>query len=407
MNVLYSNNVFVSAYGDWEHSQASRIYPSDAVFSTTSVYYAQFMDFDSLTNGSRNTPNETFFITVSPRIEDVFPNLDNPVSPFRALSASRTVVDLWRWSFAGYLTDLQTCRSAGVDSAWMIVHVWQRAGYDAQLPDIYPANVSMGGDTGLLRLSDSLKTHGWLFALHENYVDLYPDAPSYADSLRAIADDGTPTKGWFNQQTGIQAYVLKPSRAGQFFNRFGNEIHAAYSTNSSYLDVHSAANPSNYSDHAAADTTRSRFSAVLNLYRSLGPQARSIHAGPVSGEGNCHYLYAGWFDDFEAQLNAGHGMPALVGVRMPVFPDFELQHLHDKVAMHGVGYYERFFSDSWAIRIMSLSLWIRCLCTRQPKSLMAIAGLCLTMIEWQASPRSLRLRPNLCVRLSSGMPRAR
>jgi hypothetical protein len=346
MNVLYSNGVFVSAYGDWERTQASRIYPSDAVFSATSVYYAQFMTFDSLSDGSRNTPDETFFITGSPRVEDVFPSLENPVSPYRALSASRTVVDLWRGSFADYLTDFHTCRSAGVDSAWMIAHVWQRAGYDCQLPDIFPASVSMGGDAGLRALSDSLRAHGWLFALHENYVDLYPDAPSYADSLTAIDVDGTRVKGWYNQSTGIQAYVLKPSRAGRYFNQFGQQIHAAYATNASYLDVHSAANPSNYSDHAAADTARSRFTAVLNAYRALGPQARAIHAGPVSGEGNCHYLYAGWYDDFEAQIDAGHGLPALLGVRMPVFPDFKLRRLHALAAVHGVGYYERFFPDA-------------------------------------------------------------
>jgi hypothetical protein len=58
-----------------------------------------------------------------------------------------------------------------------------------------------------------------------------------------------------------------------------------------------------------------------------------------------HFLHAGYFDDIEAQINAGGYDERSTGQWLPLLVDFDLLKLHDRMTPHGVGYYERFFCN--------------------------------------------------------------
>jgi hypothetical protein len=75
------------------------------------------------------------------------------------------------------------------------------------------------------------------------------------------------------------------------------------------------------------------------------PLLRTHHTGPVSVEGTNHFMNAGYMDDVEAQINSGTTAGYWQGVRMPLLVDFQLQKVHPLLCGHGVGYYERFFSN--------------------------------------------------------------
>ena len=66
-----------------------------------------------------------------------------------------------------------------MDHVAIISHVWQRYGYDVKLPDHLPANPQFGGDEGMIAFGRAANECGYVWSLHENYIDLYPDAPSY------------------------------------------------------------------------------------------------------------------------------------------------------------------------------------------------------------------------------------
>ncbi len=72
---------------------------------------------------------------------------------------------------------------------------WSRYGYDCRHPDIMPANPECGGNEGLADCSQRVKALGYLFCLHDNYQDIYRDAPSWDESLLQKQADGSPTLG--------------------------------------------------------------------------------------------------------------------------------------------------------------------------------------------------------------------
>jgi hypothetical protein len=346
MNILYSSGVFASMYFDWETTSAATIYALDSVFSPSSVYYGQSAIYAPRSDRTRNRVNETIYLTVSPSFADVLPNLTNPLSPYKTLSANYLVFDNWQDPFSAISAEVQTLYDAGISNLWVLVHNWQNGGYDNQYPNVLPANPSLGGDAALTNLSRTIHRSGYLFGLHENYVDFYPNAVAWNPAALALNSDGSHKQAWFNSSTGIQSYELKPTLTADYLTNFAPQIHSRYATSASFLDVHSAVNPSDKVDFDSASTNAGMFRETMTRYRALGGLLRSIHQGPVSGEGHHHFFNVGYFDDVEAQLNSGGVAPSSQASKLPLLVDFDLLKLHDKATVHGVGYYERFFSDT-------------------------------------------------------------
>ena len=72
---------------------------------------------------------------------------------------------------------------------------WTRYGYDCRHPDIMPANPECGGNEGLADLADRVRRLGYLFCLHDNYQDMYRDAPSWDEYWLQKRPDGSPYMG--------------------------------------------------------------------------------------------------------------------------------------------------------------------------------------------------------------------
>ena len=71
----------------------------------------------------------------------------------------------------------------GITNCVALIHDWQRSGYDNALPMHYPANASYGGDRGMSNLVATGTRLGIRCALHENYVDYYPNYDFYVEAL--------------------------------------------------------------------------------------------------------------------------------------------------------------------------------------------------------------------------------
>ena len=70
-----------------------------------------------------------------------------------------------------------------LDRAAVILTGWNRRGYDNELPDILPANEECGGNEGLAECGRRIQELGFLFGLHDNYLDIFTNAPSWDPSL--------------------------------------------------------------------------------------------------------------------------------------------------------------------------------------------------------------------------------
>ncbi|MBI3922168.1 MAG: hypothetical protein HY318_12175 [Armatimonadetes bacterium] len=330
---LSAENAFVCRYLDWTLSHASLCPQGEATYQPK-------------TDGSRNPMMETGYVAVSPNINEVLPNAPHPPSPFLNVLGPRIMLDVWGHhdgTYKGDADNLRDLKDNGVDHLAIIQHVWQRYGYDVKLPDHIPAYPQFGGDEGMIEFGKAANECGYVWSVHENYIDLYPDAPSYDPTARVLWTDGSPSKAWFNAGTGVQSFGLKCNRALGYAKQNSPEIHKRYKTTAAYLDVHTCVPPWHQLDHEANQPMAAMALAKVKYDTELFQYMRDTHGGPLFGEGFNQFYWAGRCDGVEAQVTGGENHDP--------FLDFDLLKLHPQMVNHGMGYYERWFERGYNHRL--------------------------------------------------------
>ena len=325
VSYLEAQQAFVSRYLDWTVSHGSQAPQADVTY-------------EPKTDGTRNPLHESGYVAVSPNVTEVLPNIPHPPSPYLDLIGPRIMLDIWQHHDGTYQGDgenLRELKDNGVDHLAIISHVWQRYGYDVKLPDHIPANPRFGGDDGMKAFGRAANDCGYVWSLHENYIDLYPDAPSFDPTARVLNADGTPSLGWYNAGTRVQAFGIKCNRSLGFAEQNSPEIHARFETNAAYLDVHTCVPPWQQLDHDATQPMAAMALDRVQRDTALFQYERDTHGGPLFGEGNWHFYWAGRCDGVEAQVSGGED-------HVP-FLDFDLLKIHPQMVNHGMGYYERWF----------------------------------------------------------------
>ena len=82
-----------------------------------------------------------------------------------------------------------------IDKAMYVLAGWINRGYDNQHPDILPAAPECGGNEALMDCARRVKDCGFLFGLHDNYQDMYEDAPSWDEKYLNKNANGEPKMG--------------------------------------------------------------------------------------------------------------------------------------------------------------------------------------------------------------------
>ena len=228
----------------------------------------------------------------------------------------------------------------GLEELAVIYHTWQRYGYDTGLPTHYPANPAWGTADELHRLVVTARSFGWLFAFHENYMDMYPSSPDFDPTAIAKTTSLSWVKTWLNPETGEQAYAIAANRWLGFADKEGCQIALAYEPNAAYLDVHTAWQPSNSVDMDATNPAPKTWEDVMMRATTLFTHQRIQYGGPLLGEGGegdwrFDTFYAGLVDAVERQIEGRE--------KAKVMPDYELLVIKPLMANHGLGYYGRYF----------------------------------------------------------------
>lgn len=321
---LYTNTI-----ADFQLSHAS-------AFDGTSALY------EPLTNGQRNALHETIYYALSNNFRDVLPTPPNPPSPYLKLMGQLVIFDVWNGRFSDNAAWLRELATYSLTHLFTIAHVWQHGGYDNQLPDTVPANADLGGDEGMKVWTHTAESLGERIALHENYVDFYPNAPSFTWQDVARDSQGNPQPAWKNL---IQSYALAPSTILKYARRITTQVQQHYAPNAGYLDVHSSVPPWWHVDFQAGRPGAGEFHTVWEAYKALWQLFREVHHGPVVGEGNQHWRWSGLLDGVEAQF--GQGVPTNGGEEAPLFVDFDLLKIHPRQCNHGMGYLERWLPEGY------------------------------------------------------------
>jgi hypothetical protein len=335
---LAQEGLFVNTFLDWTASAA-------ASHNGTKASY------DSLTGGKRVALKERVVFSAGWHLAEVLPNPPNTPSPWREFLADKIVLDIWGGWFTNIANNLVGLNEYGINRCVALIHDWQRSGYDNALPMHYPANASYGGDPGMRHLVATGKRLGIRCALHENYVDYYPNYDFYNTNDIALDSAGKLQLAWYNPGTRIQSFAVKPNAILPLAATQSPEIHRRYVTEANYLDVHSAVPPWFHVDARAGEDGAGQFKRVWEIHQQLWEYERETHKGPVFGEGNNHWYWSGSLDGVEAQF--GSGWPGNGGFSAPLAVDFDLLKIHPLQFNHGMGYYSRWwptesFHTNWA-----------------------------------------------------------
>ena len=105
----------------------------------------------------------------------------------------------------------------GLDRVLFILGGWIHRGYDNQHPDVLPAAPECGGDEALADCARRVRALGYLFCLHDNYQDMYKDAPSWDERYLMRGPDGSIARG--GRWAGGRAYLTCSKRALELARR--------------------------------------------------------------------------------------------------------------------------------------------------------------------------------------------
>ena len=98
----------------------------------------------------------------------------------------------------------------GIDRAMVVLAGWINGGYDVRHPDVLPAAPECGGDKSLADAAARIKACGYLFGLHDNYQDMYENAPSFGHSwLNKDAQGKSRMGGNWNGGQAWQVCAIK------------------------------------------------------------------------------------------------------------------------------------------------------------------------------------------------------
>ncbi len=264
--------------------------------------------------------------------------------------AGRFVFDLWGGHYAETAEALKRAFRYGLTDSVVVWHNWQRWGYDYRLPEIYPPHARGGTEAELQSLIGTCREQSVLFALHDNYIDFYPDAKgfSYADVV-AFDERGRPIKAWLNESRQAQSYRYRADRVTPFLQANVRTVHDKLAPTSYFIDVWSSTKPYGYwtsqgryfDGVSTRDSWREHFKWIRNVLGDQAPQ--------ISESG--HDQLIGWLDG--AQTNhlrvgkpSGEGrytwsMWDIDCVDAERTPWFDAVH-HDRFILHGAGYSQRY-----------------------------------------------------------------
>jgi hypothetical protein len=132
-------------------------------------------------------------------------------------------------------------RDLQLDKVLFIMGGWIHRGYDNQHPDILPTAPECGGDVAFSNACCRIRALGYLLSLHDNYQDIYRDAPSWNEDYVNKNPDGSLTKG--GHWAGGMAYITCAQKALELAERPQNlvAVKALSDANSYFIDTTYAA----------------------------------------------------------------------------------------------------------------------------------------------------------------------
>jgi hypothetical protein len=324
--------LFTFALFDHCRSNASRLWAVNGM-GEDGVAYNGGVRYLPKTDGRRNDCFERLFLTVSPRLEEVLPNIPNPQSPWMHVAGER----LWRAHGADkrdqdYALWKQVARY-GMTKVVITDHEtgWRDGGESFTFRT--RAAPGKGGDPGQAEYSRKIHELGFRYGIYNNYTDFAPVNGNWHEDHVTRLSDGQWQAAW------ARCYNPKPAWAVEMEARLAPVIQEKFHLDTAYCDVHTAVTPWNYCDFDARVPGAGTLAATFYAYGEIMLHQKKTWGGPVYSEGNNHWYYCGLTDG-----NYGQDQMARLAEH-PWLVDFDLRKLHPLCCNFGMGSPDMFYVD--------------------------------------------------------------
>ena len=326
--------LFLSGHLDWYLSNASTPFAVNGLDG--GVQYNGGARYIPRTDGVRNDCYERFFITLSPRYEEVLPTVANPVSPWKHIAGTR----VWRAHGAGNRDyDKQYWKKVhryGMREVVVTDHEtgW-RDGGESFTFRTRPAP-GKGGDEGQLDYSRYMQDElGFVYGPYNNYTDFAPVNEYWSTDIAGRTSDNQLQHAW------MRCYAPKPARAIEYAAKLPYIIQDKFHFSTAYCDVHTAVSPWSRTDYDARVPGAGTFAATFYAYGEIMLHQKAAWDGPVYSEGGHHSFYCGLTDG-----NYGQDQSYFIA-DSPWLVDFDLLKLHDLCCNFGMGNPEMFYGRDY------------------------------------------------------------
>jgi len=272
-----------------------------------------------------------------------------PEAPGVKALRGRLALDLWGGNYAPTAAALRdTFARVGGERCVVIFHNWQRWGYDYRLPDIFPPNPEYGTEPDFVRLARTCAEAGALFAPHDNYIDLYPDADGFSYDHVLFSASGDPVRAWLNEYRGAQAYRWDTDAFRPAMLRNLHLLRDFCAPTAYFVDVWSSIGPYDGWTRAGAHQTQTHTRDTWG--RAFAEIRDTLGGAPTISEGG-HDQLVGWLDGSQCNhLRVDPNPPAgynsvftwnITCADAERIPWFDAAY-HGRFVAHGAGYDPRY-----------------------------------------------------------------
>ena len=326
--------LFLTGNTDWYLSNASVPFSVNAVNDGRTSYQGG-VRYIHKNDGTRNDCFERFFVTLSPRYEEVLPTLPNPKSPYmhvtgthvwRAHGASNRNSDAAHWTNI-WRHGMRECVITDHETGW-------RDGGESFTFRTRPAP-GKGGDEGQYDYARLMQDKlGFVYGPYNNFTDFAPVNEFWSFDLIARTPDNQLQGAW------MRCYAPKPARAVEYCERLAPIIQDKFRFSTAYCDVHTAVAPWERVDYDSRVPGAGTFAATFYSFGEIMLHQKRAWQGPVYSEGNHHFYYSGLTDGNYAQ-DRGYDIP-----NSPWLVDLDLRKMHDLNCNFGMGAENMFYGES-------------------------------------------------------------
>lgn len=323
-SVIWNKGYYLFTMFDFHYSNASQLTGESKRISDTSASCVGAVNYEKLTDGTRNTLRERQYITISRSFEEVLPSIPNPPSPLTNITAANLYCHVGAIEIDRFKKSLERWKlfkEYGIDHVRVSHHEDSFSDGDTvgQGPQEYTMTLEASpeiGDAQLISYCAETRKLGYLVGLYTNYTDYNPLGASWDERNVVKLPNGEWQRGW------PPTFSLKPLKAVEMEAYYAHRVAEKFGANTTYCDVHTCLPPMAFVDYEAGNPGAGMERTQIKAYGTLLLHGRESYGGPIFSEGTHHWIYAGLNDGNYAQM----GLPD--GANQPFLLDFDLRKIH-------------------------------------------------------------------------------